>query len=318
VQAAKATNAAGGADTPAVTVPAAQAPRGALGGGGLRSQDDALRGIEGGFLVDVFHGGGPTGIRNQGDPVPPRYAVGIDGALGVTSGFKRSKDPADIRSAGMYDFPGTDSAAANVDFSFESIARGEDTMITYGGLRWGFGLRAGHVIRERYDTVNATSATFDETLERFRDFYVHEPVVLYFEFDRDVLNAVELAKIDSFIIYLGRNPNVVMSIEGLADIHGGASARNRALARSRAEAVAAAILARRIAPTRISAVTVGSGGAGISTLATADAGTGDQGGNAAVGADQTREANRWANRRVVVTFSQTASVLRPLAGGTGP
>jgi hypothetical protein len=43
-----------------------------------------------------------------------------------------------------------------------------------------------------------------------------------------------------------------------------------------------------------------------STEATPDAGTGDQGGDAAVGADQSREANRWANRRVVVTFNRPA------------
>jgi len=340
VQAAKLTNPAG-ADMPAASIPAAQAPRGALGQGGLRSQDDALRGIEGGFLIDAFHQAGPAGVRQQGDPVPPRYPVGVappgtvgwggtvvqpaqygggtGATLGQTPGFKRSNDPADIRSAAMYDFPGVADATANLDFAFESIARGEDTMITYGGLRWGFGLRAGRVVHERYAPINVASATFDETLERFRDFYVHEPVTLYFEFDDAVLGTDELAKIDSFLAYLGRNPTVVMSIEGFADIRGGASAHNRVLARHRAEAVSAAILARGIAATRITAVTVGSAGVGISTAATTDAGTGDQGGNAAIGADQTREANRWANRRVVVTFSQTASVVRPLAGGgTGP
>jgi outer membrane protein OmpA-like peptidoglycan-associated protein len=218
----------------------------------------------------------------------------------------------------MYDFPGT-TGPANLDFGFESIARGEDTNITYGGLRWGFGLRAGHVVNERYAEVNAASATFGETLERFRDFYVHEPVTLYFDFDKDVLGPAETAKIDTFLPYLGRNPTVAMSIEGFADIHGGASAHNRDVARSRAEAARAAILARGIAAIRITAVTVASGGTGISTTATANAGTGDQAGNAVVGADQNREANRWANRRVVITFSQTASVLRPLAsGGTGP
>ena len=83
--------------------------------------------------------------------------------------------------------------------------------------------------------------------------------------------------------------------------------------------MAAAVVARGIAPTRITAVTVGGAGRGISTTATTDAGTGDQGGSAAIGADQTREANRWANRRVVITFGQTVSVLRPLVGGgTGP
>lgn len=340
VQAAKVTDTAG-ADAGAVSIPAAQGLRGSLGQGGLLSQDDARRNVEGGFLIDVLHQAGPAGVRQQGDAVSPQYPIGTaaPGTVGfggttiqpaqygggtgasfpVTPGFKRSSGPADIRSASMYDFPGTDSTAANLDFSFESLARGEDTMVTYGGLRWGFGLRAGHVVNERYDVVNTASATFDETLERFRDFYVHEPVTLYFDFDRDALVPAEATKIDACLAYLGRNSTVAMSIEGFADIRGGASVHNRDLARRRAEAVAAAIVTRGIAPGRITAVTVGDGGVGASTLATTNAGTGDQGGDAAVGADQDREANRWANRRVVITFTQTASVVRPLAGGgTGP
>ena len=43
------------------------------------------------------------------------------------------------------------------------------------------------------------------------------------------------------------------------------------------------------------------------TEATTNAGTGDQGGNPVVGADQTREANRWANRRVVLTFRRSTA-----------
>ena len=52
------------------------------------------------------------------------------------------------------------------------------------------------------------------------------------------------------------------------------------------------------------AVTIGRG---ASTEATTNAGTGDQGGNPVVGADQTREANRWANRRVVLTFRRSTA-----------
>jgi outer membrane protein OmpA-like peptidoglycan-associated protein len=80
----------------------------------------------------------------------------------------------------------------------------------------------------------------------------------------------------------------------------------------RAQAVESALLGKGVAATRIDPIVVGSG---ASTTATADAGTGDQGGDAAVGADQRREANRWANRRVVLTFQETVS-WAPRTGGT--
>jgi hypothetical protein len=99
-----------------------------------------------------------------------------------------------------------------------------------------------------------------------------------------------------------------------------------------------AMIAKGIAAARIDAPTVAHGDArGASTDATAapasetPAGTGDQGGNAAVGADQNREANRWANRRVTLTFRHVPGAgggaggaggpgggAAPAAGGAGP
>jgi outer membrane protein OmpA-like peptidoglycan-associated protein len=78
---------------------------------------------------------------------------------------------------------------------------------------------------------------------------------------------------------------------------------------NRAEAVRKALIDKGIDEGRIDDIMIGMG---ADASATGDAGTGDQGGDAAVGADQTREANRWANRRVVLTFEQTAST--PVGG----
>jgi len=323
----------GGADVAPATLPAAQAPRGALGTPGLRTADDAARGIEGGFFTDVHHQPSTAGPATPaGSPLSPNfpfqpaapgtvgtvgqteqpaiYGGGIGGVVGQTRGFKRSNDPADIRSAALYDTPGVADPSWNLDFAFESVARGNDTGVVYGSALWGFGLRAGRVIDERVDVVDNASATFDEALERHRDFYVHEPVTFYFAFDSDVLSATEAAKIDEFLPYLARNPDVQLSLEGFADIVGGASAYNAGLSLRRAEAVEAALLARGIAAARIDGIIIGHG---ASTAATPDAGTGDQGGNAAVGADQAREANRWANRRVVLTFAHV-----PAAAPAGP
>jgi len=85
---------------------------------------------------------------------------------------------------------------------------------------------------------------------------------------------------------------------------GGASQNNGDLSLRRAHAVEAALLAKGIGAARINGIIIGHG---ASTAATADAGTGDEGGDAAVGADQSREANRWANRRVILTFSHVAA-----------
>lgn len=325
---------AGGADVPIATLPAEQAQRGGLGESGLRTKDDAARGIEGGYFSDVWHqngaGGAPVaagtplsphfpvqpagpGVAGPIGSVPqlPQYGGGTGGVVGQTRGFKRSDDPADIRSAALYDTPGVASAAVNWDFSFESVARGEDTMFTYGAVTWGFGVHAGHVVNEHISARAGQSATFDEAMERHRDFYVHEPVTFYFSFDDARLGAAEAAKIDSFLPYLTRNADVTLSLEGYADQVGGPSAYNADLSMRRVEAVEAALLGKGIAASRLASISIGHG---ASTAATPDAGTGDQGGNPAVGADQSREANRWANRRVVLTFSHPA----PAAPAPGP
>jgi outer membrane protein OmpA-like peptidoglycan-associated protein len=324
IQIARATTVAG-ADVNAVTQPPGQAPRGALGDPGVRTQADPARGIEGGFASDVYHGLPGQPPAAQGSPMSPAYPVGpapagvatgmgqtqqpaqygggTGGSVGQTPGFKRSSEAADIRSAAMYDFPGLASTATDLNFDFESVARGEDSMVVYGSVHWGFQLRAGHVVNEYLNPVDAQSATFDEALERHRDFYVHEPVTFYFEFNSATLGG-EADKIDTFLEYLRRNPTVRMSLEGFADERGGPSNHNLDLSLKRAEAVHAALVAKGIDPGRIDDIDIGSG---ASTAATTDAGTGDQGGNPAVGADQDREANRWANRRVVLTFEQTAS-----------
>ncbi|HEV2915036.1 MAG TPA: DUF4157 domain-containing protein [Pyrinomonadaceae bacterium] len=329
----------GGTDVTPSSLPAAQAPRGALGQPGLRTQDDAARGVEGGYFTDVHHqpnaagpavprgsalsprydfqpaAPGTTGTVGQ-TPQPAQYGAGIGGVVGQTPGFKRSSDPSDIRSAAMFDAPGVADPRWNLDFSFESVAMGEDTMITYGAVKWGFGFRAGRIINEHISVLSSESATFNEALERHRDFYVHEPVTFYFPFDNDVLSASEAAKIDAFLPYLTRNPTAQMSLEGFADIRGGASARNADLARRRAQSVQAAMLGRGIAPGRITGISVGEAGVGASTSATTNAGTGDQpGGTAAVGADQDRDANRQFNRRVVVTFSHAAAAPAPAPAG---
>jgi len=321
-----------GKDVAPATLPADRAARGALGTPGILTDEDAARGVGGGFFTDVHHQGNvglPAAPARQGlstgfpfepagpgvvGPVgqvkqPDFYGGGVGGVQGRTPGFKRSNDAADIRSAALYDQPGVASTAFNLDFEFESVAMAQDKGLDLGAVHWGFGLRAGRVIDEHLSVEDRASATFGEAVERHRDFYVHEPASFYFAFDSDVLDAGEAARIDDFMPYLVRNGDVTLSLEGFADQVGGPSDYNQRLSIRRVEAVEAALLVRGLAAARIDAVSIGHG---ASTAATTNVGTGDQGGNAAVGADQSREANRWANRRVVVTFSRPAAA--PPAG----
>ncbi len=308
----------GGVDVNPVSLPASRGARGALGQPGVRTQDDAARGVEGGFFTDVHHqantgatpaaagsalspdfnfqpaGAGVTG----GAGVTPTPAGGTGGVVGQTPGFKRSDDPADIRSAALFDTPGS-VGPANVRFDFESVAKGEDTEVVYGTVRWGFTLRNGVVEDEHIAVQEGASATFTEALERHRDFYVHEPVTFYFPFARADISAVESAKIDELIPYLTRNPGARISLSGFADIRGGAGSLNAELSLRRAEAVRAELIVKGVAAARIDPLLIGSG---TSSDNTADAGTGDQGGDAAVAGDQSREENRQFNRRAVATF----------------
>ncbi len=305
-----------GGDVGVATIPPAAAPRGPVNppltarAPGVRTEADPARGVDPGFFSDVEHQSAatPPVPAAPGSALSPRYPF-LNGAPGnrQVPGFKRSDDPADIRSAEMSDFPNFPGVA---DFSFESVVLGEDTQVTYGAVNWGFGVRTGTVVNERINVVAGHSATFDEALERHRDFYVHEPVTFYFDFDSSVLSPSEEAKIGAFAAYLARNPDIHMDLEGFADLVGGNGAYNRDLSLRRAEAVKAALLAHGIREENVSGpvvlpeahVSALTQGHGASTDATLNAGTGDQGGNAAVGGDQKREANRWANRRVVLTF----------------
>jgi outer membrane protein OmpA-like peptidoglycan-associated protein len=314
----------GGTDVNPGTMGAPQAPRGALGQPGVRTQADAPRGVEGGFFTDASHQTGATPAA-RGSALSPDYdfspaAPGTTGPVGqvqqpairgggiggrnfLEAGFKRSDDLADMHSAAMYDVPGTTDPHANLKFDFETVVRGVDTMVTYGVVKWGFEIVDGVVQNEYLTQIDVASATFAEAMDRHQDFYVHEPMTFYFDFKSPTLSATEAAKIDALLPYLTRNPKARMSLEGFADIRGGASRFNVDLALKRAEAVKAAMLAKGVTADRFDGLLVGTA---PSTSATTNAGTGDLGGDAAVGADQDREANRWANRRVQVTFSIAA------------
>jgi outer membrane protein OmpA-like peptidoglycan-associated protein len=316
IQIVKLTNASG-ANVEPQSLPAAR-------GGSLRTTANADTGAEGGYFTDVLHnqsvagtGGGNT---PQGSALPPQYPFGnapapgtpppeglsrpnSGGAGPATIGYKRSNDPNDIKDAELTDAPGystVNPSNPDIKFEFETVAKGEDVGVTYGALKWGVDITSGVTANEHASAQESSSATFAAALELHRDFYVHEPVIFYFDFDSDVLKPEEAAKIDEFQAYLQRNTDVQVTPTGYADRRG-SQEYNRGLAMRRADAVNAALATKGVPATQISGIEIAMG----STEAfTADATTG-----------QDLEANRQFNRRVVLTFRHVPGT--PPAGGAG-
>ncbi|MBG1242515.1 eCIS core domain-containing protein [Nostoc sp. NZL] len=324
IQIVRLTNAAGTSNVEPQSLPAAR-------GASLRTTADAATGVEGGYFTDALHNDAPAhgGVGTNapaGSALPAQYPFGNDpaqpnpatpglsrpsssGAGGATIGYKRSDDPTDIKDAELTDAPGYSSinpANPDINFDFETVAKGEDTMTTYGALKWGLQIRSGVVQNEHASVQDGQSATFDAALDKHRDFYVHEPVIFYFDFDSDQLSSSETGKIDTFLDYLRRFPDVKVTPEGFADRRGGASRHNLELSLRRAQAVGAALRAKGVAEAQISAVTIGSGS---TEDFTPDATT-----------NQDTEANRRGNRRVVLSFEHVPAAVpaAPAAGGATP
>ncbi len=272
-----------GADIDIASLPPTSGP-------GLRTAEDKKAGVEGGFFTDVLHrdfGVTPNVDRKKGEAVGSYYQGGSP-----VFGFRRSGNPADIKAAETTDDPGTTNPKASRNFAFETVAKGDDNLLTYGALKWSFQIRKGVAQNDTAAVSDAASATYDAALKKHEEFYVHEPVTFYFDFRADTPAAGEADKIDGFTDYLRRFPDVRIDLQGFADSRGGAGAANTALGLRRAQSIRAALVARGVAATRINAPTSG----GSTTSFTPDAGT-----------PQDAEANRRGNRRVACTFVHSAS-----------
>jgi outer membrane protein OmpA-like peptidoglycan-associated protein len=186
---------------------------------------------------------------------------------------------------------------------FEDVALGLDTQFVYGSLKWGFEIHPGKIVEKQPVAQATASATFGEALERHGDYYVHEAMTFYFDFDSAFFLPDEEMKILPLLPYLDGNPDVQLFLDGFADKTEGGDGFNQGieLAGARAAAVRATLIEFGVRPDRIAR---GTSTFGASTAATPDAGTGDQGGESNLGMDPLREANCWPNRRVLLTFSR--------------
>jgi outer membrane protein OmpA-like peptidoglycan-associated protein len=261
----------------------------ATAGPSLRTTADPLGGVEGGFFTDVLHqnfGASPPVPAQKGQFHTPYYEGGTP-----VFGFRRSEKAADIKAAKLTDSPGTADKTANLDFSFETVAKGDDNQMTYGAVKWAFGLRAGKVVNETVSVSDDASATYDAALTAHEEFYVHDPVTIYFEFNGDAPASGEDAKLDKLVPYLNKFSDVRIHSEGFADLRG-AAGHNTALAKRRAEACIKGLVTRGVDKLRFDAPVA----TGATSSFTTDAVTA-----------QDEEANRRGNRRVMLTFERTVS-----------
>jgi outer membrane protein OmpA-like peptidoglycan-associated protein len=240
-----------------------------------------LHGAPPGWFLDTITATAPQG-SNRG----PNYLESFGESVGHNEyGWLRS--PTDWHAASIYDYPGGWTYDASLEF--ETVAKATDTQTVYGALHWGFEIRSGAVTAEYAHAFDAQSSTFEEALERFRGFYTHEPIVLYFDTNVDTPLPGEDAKIAGVLDYLSRYPDVRLEIDGYADERG-RPAHNSDLSLRRASNVESLCTAMGIDASRIDPVA----GHGATTEFSAGS--------------PAAHAGTWrANRRVVISFYRTAS-----------
>lgn len=254
----------------------------------LRTAEDKAAGVEEGFFTDILHNdfGSTNKDRPKGSQAAPYYEGGTP-----VFGFKRSNS--EIQAAKLEDFPSSGSKTGIVDFSFETVAKGDDTMQVYGAVKWAFGIHDDKIVNEVGPTfAEGESATFDAALHKHREFYTHEPVTFYFDLNKSEPMDGETDKIDEFLGYLTEFPDVTLALEGTADTRGDAEFNTR-LGIKRADAIHAALVGRGVDDSRI---TIESSSGGTNRFAPA-----------------ARESNFRANRTVILTFVRNLAAPAPAA-----
>ena len=243
-----------------------------------------------GWFIDTS-----TAASPRGSAIGPNYIEHFFSPPPANQ-FGWLRSPTDFGPTSLWDFPGSPH---DTNFDFETVAKGTDNQTVYGSLFWGFQIRSQAVAAgsEYAFAQDAATPTFEEALERFRGFYVHEPIVLYFDTDDPIPRAGEEAKLADVADYLDRYPDVLVQIDGFADVRG-TEAHNLDLAQKRAEAAANLLTLEGVDASRIDPDGVIGWG---ETQEFSQHGT-------APGAAQPITAGRLqANRRAVIRFTHTVS-----------
>jgi outer membrane protein OmpA-like peptidoglycan-associated protein len=264
--------------------------------GSSESNREHVKNADGSF-VDMLHAN-LSPDRNE----EPWYWQGFSSDPETSArdhfGWNRSED--DIGSTRLGDFP---SHTRPLRFAFETAAKGRDNDVIYGVVRWGFDTDGSTTTSNEWLEVPKITASngppiqssgFDEALGEFRDFYVHEPEIIYFDYNESVPTDAELSKLSDVASYMSQYPDVQIDLSATSDMQGGGNnASNRRLAIERMNSVHGHLLNLGVDPSRI-----------IRNEAIAAA-SNAQGSQDA--AHQNTEGSYRVNRRVTVRFQNTAS-----------
>ncbi len=260
-------------------------------GTGAEAPRNEVRTPAGGTFIDMPYATEPRSSSTGPEYARPSYIAGNPAQQ--HHGWLRS--PTDVREASLRDYPS--STNSDLDFTFETVAKGSDNQVVYGAVEWGFQIRGGVAQNDYAIPYGAESAEFDEALERFRGYYTHEPIVLYFDTDRDLPMAGELSKLGDVTSYMSRYPDVRVQVDGYADETGPANAAARAnynldLSLRRAENAVTILAGLGVDQSRIDLAL----GRGQTTTF-------------APGSPVAAAGSLRANRRVVISFVRTATSL---------
>ncbi|WP_284124225.1 eCIS core domain-containing protein [Parerythrobacter aestuarii] len=253
-----------------------------------------------GTNVDMLHGELPAERNSE-----PWYWTGFptedpeDPANDQRFGWNRS--PTDRHSAHLYDFP---KSSFPLRYTFETVALGRDNQTAYGAVRWGFETDgATGTSNEWFDVTRVfqsgseedyRSDVFDDALSEFREFYTHEPIIIYFGYNESMPTDSEFGKMGDVASFMTENPEAQIRLAASADMQGGDGPGNRQLALDRMNAVHTYLLQLGISEDRI-----------IRDEANASASRAQGSSDPAF---RDTEGSYQANRRVTLTFENTASM----------
>ena len=205
---------------------------------GVRTQDDAARGVEGGYFTDAHapvaarprrhaarplarlrlqrrRRAGTTGVAGKTQqPADPRRRHRRDPVSWIPASSARTTPPTCSSSLRCTTRPAHRPGRQSQVRLRDRRAAASTSQYTYAAVKWGFEIVDGVVKNEYLNIQDTASATFAEAMDRHQDFYVHEPMTFYFDFDKTEVTDIEAAKIDGLLPYLTRNPKARMSLIG--------------------------------------------------------------------------------------------------------
>ena len=253
-----------------------------------------------GTNLDMLHGSLPAERNSE-----PWYWQGFptenpeDPVNDQRFGWNRSAT--DRHSAHLYDFP---QSSFPLRYTFETVAVGRDNQTAYGAVHWGFETDgATGTSNEWYDVTRVfqsgtgegyRSDVFDDALSQFREFYTHEPIVVYFGYNESMPTDSEIGKMDDVATFMADNPEAQIRLTASADMQGGVGPGNARLAVDRMNAIHGHLLSLGVSEHRI-----------VRDMTGANASRAQGSADPAL---RDSEGSYQANRRVTLTFENTASM----------